>query len=430
MPNYFQLFLIVLVSLELVLLFAPLGSWTVRYRRMVRAEPQSVWDHLVEGQGGHWRPGGKAHTVNILSTEPIIRETRISSDETSDDYIVCSEYQHLNAPVSYSCSILQTNADSSRGERLESGTLEAVEGGTLVALTIREPIKGLFQLFGRYNQIQRLFDALQLACEGEAAKRIVKRRRIAHSVFLALASVIGLGLILGTEADDFIFATSILLIVILHEAGHFLAYRIFGHRHVNMMIVPLFGGFVASQNAWNSRFERAMVALAGPGFSALLMPVLVLIAWFVQAETLDADGAASSYGVYATNQFLSYSLDTIIIINYLNLAPFLRLDGGQIIKTFQGAFISRIIVGGMLLLPVMIFAAIIFGWYALGLLAIPFIEAWIEWRKRATAPPDLPSMRGFQKLVVLAAVAMTVLLLFSGTLLIGTFGHDVILNAG
>ena len=37
---------------------------------------------------------------------------------------------------------------------------------------------------------------------------------------------------------------------------------------------------------------------------------------------------------------------------------------------------------------------------------------------------------GIQKLVVLAAVAMTVLLLFAGTLLIGAFGHDVMLNAG
>lgn len=119
-------------------------------------------------------------------------------------------------------------------------------------------------------------------------------------------------LVLGTAVFGWAFAWVLLVVVALHEAGHYLAMRALGYRHTQMLMLPLVGGVAFGEEARPNAWHRAVVSLAGPVPGLLLglglvwaapqEPALALLAW------------------------------VMVFINALNLLPFQPLDGGHVLE--------------------------------------------------------------------------------------------------
>jgi Zn-dependent protease len=117
----------------------------------------------------------------------------------------------------------------------------------------------------------------------------------------------------GAKQWNWKFTVLLLPILFFHEAGHWLAMRIFGYRNLRMFFIPLFGAAVTGRN-WNvAGWKKALVSLAGPLPGILLGVALGIVSLFVKKPLL-----------------IEASL-LLILVNAFNLVPILPLDGGHVL---------------------------------------------------------------------------------------------------
>ncbi|MEL7297806.1 MAG: site-2 protease family protein, partial [Pseudomonadota bacterium] len=110
-----------------------------------------------------------------------------------------------------------------------------------------------------------------------------------------------------------VFGVLLLVVVAIHELGHLLAMRIFGYRDLSVFFIPLFGALAKGRKPRASLYEKTVISLAGP------VPGLLVGVWLIE-----------HYGTSNRAMFMAGAL--FLIINYLNLLPFMPLDGGQILN--------------------------------------------------------------------------------------------------
>lgn len=132
-------------------------------------------------------------------------------------------------------------------------------------------------------------------------------------------------LLLAWLVFDLTLAACLLVVVALHEAGHYLAMRAFGYRRTQMLMLPLVGGVAFGEASRPDAWHRALVALAGP-VPGLLLGLALL--WAVPA------GGATA--------LLAWLL---VFINALNLLPFAPLDGGQVLEALLPARHAAVRIG-------------------------------------------------------------------------------------
>jgi tetratricopeptide (TPR) repeat protein len=106
---------------------------------------------------------------------------------------------------------------------------------------------------------------------------------------------------------------TLLGVLFLHEAGHFLAMKAFGYRDTKMFFLPLFGAAVTGRKVDASLSEKVWVLLAGP------LPGLLL-------------GLGLMAGIHAHPAARGWESSAwmLITLNLLNLLPIYPLDGGKI----------------------------------------------------------------------------------------------------
>jgi Zn-dependent protease len=114
--------------------------------------------------------------------------------------------------------------------------------------------------------------------------------------------------------DQLSFVLMLVLVLFVHELGHFLLMKLFKYENVKMLFVPLMGAFVQGKKKQYSQFESLLVVGAGP-FPGIILGVLFL---FLFQINLDAN--------YRLISILFYAL------NLINLLPLDPLDGGQLFK--------------------------------------------------------------------------------------------------
>ena len=75
-----------------------------------------------------------------------------------------------------------------------------------------------------------------------------------------------LGWMIAEYLEAFTFADLLILILVLlvHEVGHYAGMRRFGYRNVQMFFIPLFGAAVSGHGIRASVTEHAAVLLLGP----------------------------------------------------------------------------------------------------------------------------------------------------------------------
>ncbi|AVP96978.1 hypothetical protein C7S18_07100 [Ahniella affigens] len=117
------------------------------------------------------------------------------------------------------------------------------------------------------------------------------------------------------------FALVLMGVIGVHELGHYLAMRAFGYRNVHMLALPLVGGVTIGQEAHPDALHRAWMSLMGP------LPGL-LIGWALFLYI----GLTNPVQLLEFESPLTLTTYTLLLINYLNILPFLPLDGGHIVQ--------------------------------------------------------------------------------------------------
>jgi Zn-dependent protease len=129
--------------------------------------------------------------------------------------------------------------------------------------------------------------------------------------------------------QNIVYIAAILLVIIIHEMGHFLFMKLFNYSNVKIFIVPLIGAFTSGKKQQVSQAQLSLIILAGPIPGIIIGSVLFWINKDLQNETV------------------KMLANTFLIINLLNCLPFYPLDGGRLIETlfFRENHIIRLVFG-------------------------------------------------------------------------------------
>lgn len=137
-------------------------------------------------------------------------------------------------------------------------------------------------------------------------------------------------------------AAIIAAVILLHEAGHWMAMKLAGFRDVQVFFVPGMGGATSGEKHEAHPMTHLMVYLAGPVPG--LMLALAVFAWV--AFTPDHSGAVW-YPLLMTGTVAT------LLINALNMLPVLPLDGGRVVDLLLVGrlpwlrFIFAVVSGGL-----------------------------------------------------------------------------------
>lgn len=131
---------------------------------------------------------------------------------------------------------------------------------------------------------------------------------------LTLLVSLALFLAIGVGGD---WRSTLLLVPILlfHELGHWVAMRYFGYRNLRMFFIPMFGAAVSGRHYNVAAWKKAVVSLMGPVPGIVVGNALAAVALHVESESL----------IHAAGMML--------VINGLNLLPFLPFDGGWVVHS-------------------------------------------------------------------------------------------------
>jgi stage IV sporulation protein FB len=105
----------------------------------------------------------------------------------------------------------------------------------------------------------------------------------------------------------------LVMVLLIHESGHFLAMKYFNYTDVKMFFIPLLGALVTGEKQEISQKQKAVIILAGP-VPGIFIGILLLAL---------NDGS---------NQLLSTAANMFVFLNIFNLIPVSPLDGGNLIE--------------------------------------------------------------------------------------------------
>ena len=164
-------------------------------------------------------------------------------------------------------------------------------------------------------------------------------RKTSLTFFSLLLFALGFVLI---GSGDFLFIFFVILVLFIHEIGHFFFMKIYQYKNVRMLFIPLMGAFVQGKKEYYQEKESFFVIMAGPIPGVLLGTILLYF-----GEVLNYD-------------WMKELSILFLFINMINLLPLDMLDGGQMLKLFfdknQGRFqVIMSLVSSLLM--------ILIGWY-------------------------------------------------------------------
>lgn len=147
---------------------------------------------------------------------------------------------------------------------------------------------------------------------------------------------------------------SIVVILFIHESGHFIAMKVAGYKDVNMFFLPFLGAAVSGRKTDVSSITKVIVSAAGPVPGIILGLVL---GSFVQE-----------------NSMLYYFALNSVFINGINLLPIVPLDGGRIAESLVfGRNKYMELAFNIVASVVLLLGAYLLKTYFLAIIAIPVL---------------------------------------------------------
>ncbi|MFL5752575.1 MAG: site-2 protease family protein [Bacteroidia bacterium] len=152
-------------------------------------------------------------------------------------------------------------------------------------------------------------------------------------------------------------ALSLVLVLTIHELGHFMAMKYFGYHDVQMMFMPLLGAYVSGEKEKKTEFQRVVVSLAGPVPGIILGFLLTFVC--ITADLPQLQPMANIF----------------IFLNAFNLLPVIPLDGGRLIETlFAGSKEIILTVFIVISILLIVFLAWALGSYILLILILTLVQ--------------------------------------------------------
>ncbi len=128
--------------------------------------------------------------------------------------------------------------------------------------------------------------------------------------------VLFVGTFLFLFKDQLRFVLFLILVLFIHEMGHFIFMKLFKYENVRMLFIPLMGAFVQGSKEKYSQKESFLVISAGPFPGIWIGSTILIFASIYQQEWM------------VELSFL------FLFLNVINLLPIDPLDGGQLFKLF------------------------------------------------------------------------------------------------
>ena len=147
------------------------------------------------------------------------------------------------------------------------------------------------------------------------SKPIIEKVKVESNWGLtAFSLVLFVGVFLLIFSDELNFVLFLILVLFIHEMGHFTFMKYFKYENVRMLFIPLMGAFVQGSKDRYSQTQSFIVVAAGP-FPGIFLGILTLF-------------ISSHYHLYWLLE-LSF---LFLFLNIINLIPIDPLDGGQLFK--------------------------------------------------------------------------------------------------
>ncbi len=135
-------------------------------------------------------------------------------------------------------------------------------------------------------------------------------------------------MLVGAVLWDARFAFVLLVVILFHELGHFLAMRTFGYRNTHILALPLVGGVAMGVDAKPGATKAAWMSLMGP-LPGIVVGWVLLAAYFLLPAT------------FGNNTVLAFAI-AFLAVNYLNVLPVPPLDGGHVVQALLPQRWSRL----------------------------------------------------------------------------------------
>ena len=110
------------------------------------------------------------------------------------------------------------------------------------------------------------------------------------------------------------YIAALLVVLLIHEFGHFFAMKLYDYQNVKLFIIPLIGAFVSGKKQAVSQRQMSIIILAGPVPGIIIGTILYMIH---KANP---------------NDTLKLLANVFIFINVFNLLPIYPLDGGRLLE--------------------------------------------------------------------------------------------------
>ncbi len=148
-------------------------------------------------------------------------------------------------------------------------------------------------------------------------KPVLEKVKVRSNWGMTLFSVLLFALsFLYIFSDELDFVFYLVLVLFLHESGHYLMMKQFNYQDLRMLFIPLMGAFVQGSKKHYSQKESFLVIAAGPFPGVVFGLTLLFLAQHYQQTWL-----------------LELSF-LFLFLNVINLLPIDPLDGGQLFKLF------------------------------------------------------------------------------------------------
>lgn len=277
--------------------------------KLLSKEPDQTEKHLIIGK-------------DVIPWSDI-EHISLKKSEYGNPYLAIY-FKDERSPKSYDTACF-TNVEgflsTLREKALEKGI--SFSKGPHVELDIQYPPSGP----ARVEEAGRQREEAQKAEEKREIK-ISPRQKSFLMILLAFTFFLGLYFIAGIRLTGSVF-----LVILVHECGHLLALRLFHMKVHGLFFIPFVGAGVLPKEEFPSPGTEAAVALAGPvaGLSLnlaahLLNSPRVLTFFFNLHSSIDAAILSQIPSI------ILYIVLVNLLVNMLNLAPILPLDGGRIIR--------------------------------------------------------------------------------------------------
>jgi stage IV sporulation protein FB len=185
-------------------------------------------------------------------------------------------------------------------------------------------------------------------------KPIISESPFLTSSFISLLLFIGVYILFFDQTIGQIAV--LVLVLFIHEMGHFLAMKYFGYSDVKMFFIPFLGAMVTGNKEEISQRQRAIILLAGPVPGIIIGAVLYYV-----GNAIDSRDMLLTAGMF-------------VFLNAINLLPLNPLDGGRLIETLffhSKETLKNIFIG--ISAAAMVFIAVKYEMYTLLILPLALL---------------------------------------------------------